>query len=100
MKVFCAVTLTFALFAAPLTATAQPPGPAAGPAPGRGAGRQATPARGGPPREAPRGTSVLRGTVVAADNGSPIRRAQVRVVGQGVGGRLATTDAQGRFEIR
>lgn len=58
-----------------------------------------------PPRdraqaEAPRGTSVLRGTVVAADTGSPIRRAQVRVSGQGAGNRLATTDAQGRYEVR
>ena len=51
-------------------------------------------------REAPRGTGILRGTVVAADSGAPIRRAQVRVSGQGAGNRLATTDAQGRFEIR
>jgi protocatechuate 3,4-dioxygenase beta subunit len=38
--------------------------------------------------------------VLAADNGSPIRRAQVRVSGQGAGGRVSMTDAQGRFEIR
>jgi protocatechuate 3,4-dioxygenase beta subunit len=50
--------------------------------------------------EAPRGTAVVRGFVVAADNGSPIRRAQVRVFGQGAGNRLATTDPQGRFEVR
>jgi hypothetical protein len=58
-----------------------------------------------PPRdraqdEAPRGTAILRGVIVAADTGSPIRRAQVRVSGQGAGNRLATTDAQGRFEVR
>jgi hypothetical protein len=58
-----------------------------------------------PPRdrsqaEAPRGTAILRGVVVAADTGSPIRRAQVRISGQGTGNRLATTDAQGRFEVR
>ena len=47
-----------------------------------------------------RGTSVIRGSVVASDNGSPIRRAQVRISGQGVPSRLATTDAQGRFEIK
>jgi hypothetical protein len=47
-----------------------------------------------------KGTAVLRGVVVAADNGSPIRRAQVRITGQGAGSRLATTDAQGRFEFR
>jgi hypothetical protein len=82
-----------------VTAAALPPGGArlsAGSAPGQ---RQL------PPRdsiggEVPRGTSVIRGTVVAADNGSPIRRAQVRIGGQGAPGRLATTDAQGRFEIR
>jgi hypothetical protein len=51
--------------------------------------------------EAPRGTAVLRGYVVAADNGSPIRRAQVRVSGGRSGStRLATTDPQGRFEVR
>ena len=51
-------------------------------------------------REAPRGTSALRGYVVAADTGNPIRRAQVRVSGGGIGTRLATTDAQGRYEVR
>jgi hypothetical protein len=44
---------------------------------------------------------VLRGMVVAADNGSPIRRAQVRVSSPDAReSRVATTDAQGRFEIR
>jgi hypothetical protein len=39
--------------------------------------------------------------VVVADTGTPIRRAQVRVSGQTIReARLATTDAQGRFEIR
>jgi hypothetical protein len=70
------------------------------------AGAYAQPAREMPPRdraaarEAPRGTGILRGTVVAADSGNPIRRAQVRVTAQGAGSRLATTDAQGRFEVR
>jgi hypothetical protein len=44
---------------------------------------------------------VIRGQVVAADSGTPIRRAQVRVSGVGMrDSRLATTDAQGRFELR
>ena len=60
---------------------------------------QMMPPRGGP-REMPTGTAVIRGTVVAADNGSPIRRAQVRASGQGVPPRLASTDAHGRFELR
>lgn len=39
--------------------------------------------------------------IVAADNGSPIRRAQVRVSSPDAReSRVATTDAQGRFEIR
>jgi hypothetical protein len=50
--------------------------------------------------ELARGTSTIRGTVVAADTGGPIRRAQVRLSGQGAGTRLATTDAQGRYEVR
>ena len=50
--------------------------------------------------DVPRGTAIVRGYVVAADNGSPIRRAQVRVSGQGAANRLATTDPQGRFEVR
>ena len=44
---------------------------------------------------------MLRGQIVAADSGSPIRRAQVRVSGVGLReSRVATTDAQGRFEVR
>lgn len=50
---------------------------------------------------APRGTAVLRGQVVALDTGAPVRRAQVRVSAQSVReARLATTDADGRFEVR
>jgi hypothetical protein len=71
----------------------QPPG---------AAGRGQRPARATPARaDAPRGTAVLKGQIVAADNGSPIRRAQVRVTsGEARENRVATTDAQGRFEIR
>jgi hypothetical protein len=59
-----------------------------------------------PPRDAaapdaPRGTAVIRGVVLAADTGTPIRRAQVRAFAPGIrDNRLATTDAQGRFEFR
>jgi len=83
----------------PLIAAAQPPD-GGRPAPGGGPGQRQFPPRDAIAGEAPRGTAVIRGTVVAADNGSPIRRAQVRIGGQGAAGRLATTDAQGRFEIR
>ena len=66
------------------------------------AGRGQRPARAQPARvDAPRGTAILRGQIVAADNGTPIRRAQVRVSSPDAReGRIATTDAQGRFEIR
>jgi hypothetical protein len=68
-------------------------------------GAFAQPPRPMPPRDrsdasVARGTSILRGTIVAADNGNPIRRAQVRVSAPGAGTRLATTDAQGRYEVR
>ena len=71
----------------------QAPGPA---------GRGQRPMRAQPPRaDAPRGTAIMRGQIVAADNGSPIRRAQVRVSSaEAREARVATTDAQGRFEIK
>jgi hypothetical protein len=50
--------------------------------------------------EAPRGTAVLRGAIVAADTGAPIRRAQVRVSSpEAQDTRITTTDEQGRFEL-
>ena len=98
MKHLIAAVIAVAVSA---TAFAQP---GAGPVPqGPGpAGRGQRPARATPPRaDAPRGTAVLRGQIVTADNGSPIRRAQVRVMSPDAReGRVATTDAQGRFEIR
>jgi len=74
----------------------------AGPSAQRGRGGQVTPPRGvGIPAEnAPRGTAVIRGVVLAADTGTPIRRAQVRATVPGVESRLATTDPQGRFEFK
>ena len=51
--------------------------------------------------DTPRGTAVLRGQIIAVDNGSPIRRAQVRLSSPDAReSRVATTDVQGRFEIR
>ena len=47
------------------------------------------------------GTAVVRGRVVSADNGTPIRRAQVRAqAGELRANRLVSTDAQGRFEFK
>lgn len=78
--------------AAQMPPGAQRPGPLPG-------GRVERPPR--DPRETPTGTSVIRGRVVAADTGAPIRRAQVRAMaGEIRESRMASTDAQGRFELR
>ena len=43
----------------------------------------------------------MRGQIVTADNGTPIRRAQVRITSsEARESRVAATDAQGRFEIK
>ena len=61
---------------------------------------QVTPPRAAPPARAA-GTAGLSGTVVAADTGAPIRRAQVRAMtGDGKDNQVALTDEQGRFELR
>jgi protocatechuate 3,4-dioxygenase beta subunit len=66
---------------------------------GRGGGGRGIPRDGGP--QQPTGSAVIRGRIVAADTGSPIRRAQVRAFSNETrSSRLATTDAQGRFEFR
>jgi Carboxypeptidase regulatory-like domain len=67
-----------------------------------GQGRGGLPPRGiAPAPDTPRGTAVIRGVILAADTGTPIRRAQVRAIASEIReSRLATTDAQGRFEFR
>ena len=73
----------------------QVPGPVGAPVPAQGA--PARDRRGGEPQQ---GTAVIRGYVVAADTGDPLRRAQVRAFAMGgQGNGMAQTDAQGRFEI-
>lgn len=70
--------------------------PAGGQGPLRGQAR-ATPTR----ADAPRGTAIVRGQIVSADTGAPIRRAQVRIASlEARESRLAATDAQGRFEVK
>ena len=47
------------------------------------------------------GTAIIRGRVVTADNGTPVRRAQVRAQsGELRANRLVSTDANGRFELK
>ena len=59
-----------------------------------------------PPRDqqqppAPTGTAVIRGRVVGADTGEPLRRVQIRAgAAEMRQGRLTITDEQGRFELK
>lgn len=70
--------------------------------PGQPAAPQRTPARPLRPGEAPpKGNAVMKGQVLAAGTGTPVRRAQVRVMSmEGRGGGVTNTDAEGYFEIR
>ena len=70
-----------------------------------GGGRQQFPPRdqvgGNQSGDQTAGTAVIRGRVVAADSGTPVRRAQVRAqAGELRANRLVSTDAQGRFEFK
>jgi hypothetical protein len=47
------------------------------------------------------GTAIVRGHVIAADTGQPLRKAQVRIVAPELReSRLTTTDAEGRYEFK
>lgn len=74
---------------------------AAQPAGGVRAGQRLPPRMMRNGEEPPRGTATLRGVVVAADTGAPIRRAQVRATAPGSQDTKTTlTDEQGRFELK
>jgi protocatechuate 3,4-dioxygenase beta subunit len=45
------------------------------------------------------GTGRIRGRVVSADSGGPLRRAQVRIAGPDIRSRSAMTDGDGRYEF-
>lgn len=69
------------------------------PAPGQPTRMPARPLR--PGEAPPKGTGVLKGQVMAAATGTPVRRAQVRAMSmEGRGGGVTSTDAEGRFEIK
>src|SRR5262245_61333475 len=53
-----------------------------------------------PGRVAKTGTGRLRGRVIAADTGTIVRRAQVRISSSDIGTKTAFTDAQGRYEFK
>jgi hypothetical protein len=55
---------------------------------------------GSPNAQAPKGTGVIRGRVTAADSGTPLRRAQVRLGGTNVRiSQVANTDGDGRYDF-
>lgn len=95
VRLFAASAVSFVIVFAASRAVAQTPTPSPAPAP-----------PGMPPRMMagqgqPKGTAVVRGTVVAVDTGAPLRRVQVRASAlSGEDNRSATSDDQGRFEIR
>lgn len=87
----------------PAFAQVQPGQPVPGqPAPGQPATPQRMPARPLRPGETPpKGTAVIKGQVIAAGSGTPVRRAQVRAMSmEGRGGGVTSTDNNGNFEIK
>ena len=54
----------------------------------------------GGPRQMKTGTGSIKGRLLAADTGNPVRRAQVRLTGQDVLPKMATSDNEGRFEFK
>ncbi len=103
LRIFAIALLLIALAT---TAAAQAPGPGPG---GRGGQGPLLPGgRGGrfggiPPRDnaqTPTGTAKLSGRVIAADTGTPIRRAQISINSRDAQfNRNVTTDSEGRYEL-
>ena len=97
------VTLTLGLGAVLAGQAPQPGAPAPGqPTQPSQQTPQRMPARPGRPGEAPpKGTAIIRGMVVAADTGTPLRRVQVRALSPETrGGGVTSSGADGRFEIK
>ena len=96
--------LMIAIFTSTLTGIVaqQPTTPGAVVPPAQPQMPQRTPTRATRPGEDPqKGTSIIRGHVLAADSGGPLRRALVNIrSADGRSGGVATTDAEGRFEIK
>src|SRR5215207_9153878 len=90
-----AMIVLVALCAAGRTAAAQPPPP-----------QQPLPPRGTPARDSAReqkGTGVIRGRIVAADSGRPLRRARITLSSPTLApgaNRSTSTDQSGRYELR
>src|SRR5262249_50535208 len=71
-----------------------PPGPRHPPQP-------QTPPRDNAQSAQPPATAIIRGHVVAAENGQPLRKAQVRIFSPELReNRMATTDGDGKYEFK
>src|ERR1700682_2994149 len=89
-----------------MAATRTAPVPTPGGAPGAPASQLAAPPR---EQQARSGTAILRGRVVAADSGRPMRKSQVHITSTTPTShaglnlpqqRMTTTDAEGRYEFK
>lgn len=103
MQLSLSAALLIVVLVAPAAAQTPGPGPAGrggqGPLPGGRGGRLG----GMPPRDnasMPTGTARITGRILAADTGTPIRRAQINISSRDAGfNRNATTDSEGRYEL-
>lgn len=104
MRVLSAFIGSVALGMAVLHGQAPTPGQQSQPAvqPGQPTTPQRMPARPLRPGETPpKGTAVLKGQVLTAGTGTPVRRAQIRAMSmEGRGGGVTNTDGEGRYEIK
>ena len=101
MRVWRLGALVVGILFLPLIAAGQTPSLPQGAAqPGPPLPRMQVPPRDGAAAEIPTGTARIRGRVVAADNGTPLRRAQVRVSAAELRvNRSVNTDADGTYEF-
>ncbi len=100
--VFLLIVVSGAAVPATLDAGGQLPARGAGPAPAPRPTPQGAPARDAVSTAAPADTAVIRGRVLAADTGRPLRRARVTAFAATLGQdsrRTTSTDADGRFEF-
>ena len=101
MKARTSGVLAVGILLCPLLAAGQAPSiPQGASLPGPPVPRAPMPPRDGAAPSEPAGTARIRGRVVAADTGAPLRRAQVRISAAELRvNRSATTDAEGRYEF-
>ena len=95
-----AICVALMIVGAPVLRAQAPPAPQGAPVPGPPVPRAPIQPRDGAAAQTPTGTGRIRGRVVAADTGAPLRRAQVRISAAELRvNRAATTDADGRYEF-